>query len=279
MYGPQSVVVGLQPQPLQPASEFKPPCSMPPPLPWNGAEHALSGSVVVPNVNDPAGTHIAPEVQSESAQSIWLSQSSSLPLKQSSVAGTQALTQAPPSQNGVAEPHFLPQAPQSVAVLKFVSQNSMPEVVQCPYPASHEVAGIEHLPALHCVGAPARTCGCAAQSAAELHIPSGAAPLVPSPAFALPALAVEPPTALAALAPSPALALPAAFAVEPPFALPPLLAASKPPAPLLATALLPAEALAPPALVPAVLPPNARGVPLHANVKKSAEPQTSRPCM
>ncbi|HET7542250.1 MAG TPA: hypothetical protein VFK05_20420 [Polyangiaceae bacterium] len=161
------------------------------------------------------------------------------------------LTQVPPSQNGALLGHFLAQAPQFVGVSKSVSQNSLSELVQCPKPDSHELAGIEHLPALHAVGAPARTCGNAAQSATELHMLAGAPPLALPPA-SLPALAAVKP----ALEVPTLEVLPPSLVFEPPLGPPALL----PPA-----SLVPAIALAPPAFAPAAPRPNSRDVPPHAN--------------
>ena len=79
---------------------------------------------MVPNVKFPAGAHMAVGVQSESAQSTSASQSSSLPLKQSSVELLQPTTQVPVVQlaASLAAPHVLPQAPQLVRELSRVSQ-------------------------------------------------------------------------------------------------------------------------------------------------------------
>ena len=84
----------------------------------------MAGSTLVPKVNVPAGAHMAVGVQSESSQSTKVSQSSSLPLKQSSGELLQPTTHVPVAQLAVsfALPQLLPQAPQFVSELSRVSQ-------------------------------------------------------------------------------------------------------------------------------------------------------------
>ncbi|HET7542251.1 MAG TPA: hypothetical protein VFK05_20425 [Polyangiaceae bacterium] len=70
-YGPQSVLVGMQVQPLHPfpLPPLKTPCTVDEP-PRNPAGQVPCAAMDVPYAQVAAGTHIAIGAQSESAQSI-----------------------------------------------------------------------------------------------------------------------------------------------------------------------------------------------------------------